>query len=85
METLHHQNDAGPDTLLSACRDAAREGQQVLHIFPDLGSVRIAVWRKGQREIDEVEVGPGPYRRPSRSGFPSLRFAEELEFAPEVF
>ena len=85
MDRLHHRIDAGRDALLSACSDAVREGQKVLHIFPEQGGARTAVWRKGQREIEEIEAGTGPYLRPSRAGFPSLRYAEESEFEQAAF
>ncbi len=72
-------------SLLSACRQAVQERHKVLHIFPDHGSARLALWRKDDPGIAEIGVGPGPHGRPSRNGFPSLRFAEEQDFAPEDF
>ncbi len=71
-------------SLPAACEQAAREGHKVLHIFPEQGSVRVALWQKDGR-FDEIDVGPGPHARPSRRGFPSMRFAEEQEFTPEAF
>ncbi len=71
--------------LLSACRQAVQEGHKVLDVFPDHGSVRLALWRGDDPTIAEIDVGPGPHERPSRNGFPSLRFAEEQDFVPGAF
>ncbi len=81
---MDHTQELTEVSLLSLCQRAVKDGNQVLHVFPDHRSVRVVLWRKGEGEITEIDVGPGPHARPSERGFPSLRFVEEQDFGCEA-
>ncbi len=81
---MAHIRDLEEVSLLSICREAAREGQKILDIFPAEGGTSVALWGEDGK-IVERDAGPGPHERPSRCGFPSLRFSEERDFPPDAF
>ncbi len=82
---MQKTQEAADVSLIAACEQAAQEGNRVLDVFPAEDAVRVAVWEKVAGAITEVDVGAGPHPRPSRHGFPSLRFAEEQDFLPGTF
>ena len=66
-------------------QDAVQSEHKVLHMFAQQGRARLVLWLKDDATLVEIDAGAGPHQRPSRNGFPSLRFAEEQEFAPQDF
>ncbi len=82
---MDHATECAGESLPKMCLRAVDEGHKVLHIFPEHGSVRVALWQRDEGSVSECDVGPGPHARPSRHGLPSLRFAEEQDLGPDTF
>lgn len=73
------------DALLDGLRGARRKGERALEVFSRDGSLHLAVWRNPRPEIDEIDLGPGPFRRPSVAGFQEMWATERANVQPEFF
>lgn len=64
------------DRLIDTLRGSISRGGRPLGLRAGGGSLHLAVWRYPGREIEEIDVGEGPFERPSRSGYPEFWAAE---------